>query len=213
MNPADQTLQATTSAPNTAVPMAPFGTDVFALMGNLFSDSGLFSFVAAGGILAVLGTLWSIFALISYIVSIGLLALYVYGSIQKNHYADLMDQSLRDEERLYGEHYRGKARSNHFANIQRHVDSGNPNDWKLAIIEADVMLDELLKQRGYAGNSLGERLRSISPQQLETLNDAWEAHKVRNRIAHEGQDFVLTQRIAQETVTRYQRVFAEFGVY
>jgi hypothetical protein len=93
-----------------------------------------------------------------------------------------------------------------------HSTSSQPNDWKLAIIEADIILDDILKQKGYAGNSLGERLKSISPNQLESLQDAWEAHKVRNRIAHEGSDFILTQRMAQETVTRYQRVFNEFGV-
>jgi len=69
-----------------------------------------------------------------------------------------------------------------------------------------------LKQRGYAGNSLGERLRSISPSQLSTLDDAWEAHKVRNQIAHGGADFVLTKRLAEETINRYRRVFGEFGI-
>ena len=93
-----------------------------------------------------------------------------------------------------------------------HGNSDSPNDWKLAIIEADIILDDVLKQQGYAGNSLGERLKSISPSQLESLQDAWEAHKVRNKIAHEGADFVLTKRLAQETITKYQRVFTEFGI-
>jgi hypothetical protein len=91
-------------------------------------------------------------------------------------------------------------------------ESSNPNDWKLAIIEADIILDDILKKQGYAGNSLGERLKSIAPSQLESLQDAWEAHKVRNNIAHQGADFILTQRLAQETITKYQRVFTEFGV-
>jgi hypothetical protein len=73
-------------------------------------------------------------------------------------------------------------------------------------------IPEILKKQGYAGNSLGERLKSIAPSQLESLQDAWEAHKVRNNIAHQGADFILTQRLAQETITKYQRVFTEFGV-
>ena len=47
---------------------------------------------------------------------------------------------------------------------------------------------------------------------METLNDAWEAHKVRNRIAHDGADFVLTKRMVDETINRYLRVFEELGV-
>jgi len=90
--------------------------------------------------------------------------------------------------------------------------SENPDDWKLAIIEADVVLDQVLKERGFAGVSLGERLRSVSPAELPSLNDAWQAHKVRNFIAHHGHDYVLTQREAQETMIRYERVFRDLGV-
>jgi hypothetical protein len=90
--------------------------------------------------------------------------------------------------------------------------SDNPNDWKLAIIEADIILDQTLKGRGYAGTSLGERLRSITPSQLSSIDDAWDAHRVRNKIAHEGSDFVITRRIVDETIARYMRVFREFGV-
>ena len=93
-----------------------------------------------------------------------------------------------------------------------HIASYSPSDWKLAIIEADIILDEILKDAGYAGTSLGERLRSISPERLRSLDDAWQAHKVRNQIAHGGADFILTQRLAQDTIKQYRRVFHEMGV-
>ena len=70
----------------------------------------------------------------------------------------------------------------------------------------------MLKQCGYVGNSLGERLRTITPSQLSSIDDAWEAHKVRNRIAHDGADFVLTKRMAEQTIAQYRRVFSEFGI-
>ena len=44
-----------------------------------------------------------------------------------------------------------------------------------------------------------------------TLDDAWQAHKVRNQIAHAGADFVLTQKITRETIMMYKRVFEELG--
>ncbi len=81
----------------------------------------------------------------------------------------------------------------------------------MAIIESDILLGRILKEKGYGGSSIGEQLKSISPQSLSTLNDAWEAHKVRNQIAHDGADFVLTKKKAQETITMYKRVFSEFG--
>jgi uncharacterized membrane protein len=162
-----------------------------------------------GGFFAAL---WSIYSLIAYIVSIILLMIYVYATIRYNQYSNLITDQVRASERLYDEHYRGVRGQTRLQEVFTHLDSDNPNDWKLAIIEADIILDEILKDRGYAGNSLGERLRSITPTQLGSIDDAWTAHKVRNQIAHGGADFVLTKRLAEETISRYRRVFTEFGI-
>jgi hypothetical protein len=171
--------------------------------------AGLFSLA---GILAVLSWIWSVYTILAYLFAIILLFLYVYASTRKNLYVGLHTQMLRDAEHLYDEQFRGVARSTRLQDVLTHSSSDNPNDWKLAIIEADIILDDALKQKGYPGASLGERLKNVAPEQLNSLQDAWEAHKVRNRIAHDGADFVLTKRIAQETINRYQRVFSELGV-
>jgi len=204
------TFTASTSA-STSAPLPVFGLDIFAVIGNAFSGAGGGAF-GLGGIFTILAVLWSIVIIFGYLLAIGFLSLYVYASVRKSLYEDLKTQALRDSEKLYDQHFRGTAKSSRLEDMVFHSTSSNPNDWKLAIIEADIVLDDILKEKGYAGNSLSERLKSISPNQLESLQDAWEAHKVRNRIAHEGTDFILTQRLAQETVNRYQRVFTEFGV-
>ncbi len=178
---------------------------------NNFAFSGL-GFISGSGIFNFFNTLWSVYAIIAYLVCILFLTMYVYASVRKNLYSDLQTKALRDAEKLYNEQYRGAARNSRLKDVLVHIDSDNPNDWKLAIIEADIILDDVLKKHGYIGNSLGERLKSISEEQLKSLNDAWEAHKIRNRIAHDGADFILTKRVAQETIVRYQRVFSEFGV-
>lgn len=180
--------------------------------GYFINISGIFSGFHLAGLLGFLAVFWSIYTILAYVVSIIFLVLYVYASVQKNLYFGLLTQGLRDSEKLYDELYRGAAKNDRLKDVLIHSDSENPNDWKLAIIEADIILDDILKKRGYAGNSLGERLKSISPQQLSTLNDAWEAHKVRNRIAHDGSDFILTKHKVQNTIAQYKRVFAEFDV-
>jgi hypothetical protein len=185
------------------------GFDLFGFLGSLFGRN---EFMTGAGIMGLLGLIWSIYAVLAYIFAIFLLVLYVYASINRNLYSGLKTQVLRDMEKLYDEQFRGVARSSRLNDVMRRADSDNPNDWKLAIIEADIILDDILKKRGYTGSSLGERLKSISPNQLESLNDAWEAHKIRNRIAHDGADFVLTKRVAQETIARYLRIFREFGI-
>lgn len=89
--------------------------------------------------------------------------------------------------------------------------STNVNDWRQAIIEADIMLAEILEEQGFQGFTIGDKLKGANPARFHTLNEAWEAHKVRNEIAHQGSLFDLTERLAHRTINQYLTVFAEFG--
>jgi hypothetical protein len=95
--------------------------------------------------------------------------------------------------------------------VLNHLFSENPADWKVAIIEADSMLESLLDQMGYKGENLGEKLKVVDRDRFRSIDDAWEAHIVRNRIAHEGLQFELTEREAKRVVALYEQVFREFG--
>jgi hypothetical protein len=94
--------------------------------------------------------------------------------------------------------------------VQEHINSDNPSDWRLAILEADIILDELLDSLGYIGDTIGDKLKKANKGDFVTLNDAWEAHKIRNAIAHQGSDFILTQREALRIINLYRVVFEEF---
>jgi hypothetical protein len=84
--------------------------------------------------------------------------------------------------------------------------------WRIAIIEADSMLEELLTERGYPGETLGDKLKNANPLQFTTLDLAWQAHKVRNALAHLGEAYPLSEREARATIDLYARVFGEFGI-
>ena len=103
-----------------------------------------------------------------------------------------------------------KVLTNRWESVEKHINSQNQNDWKQAIIEADVMLDDILTRMGYRGESVGEKLKRVVTGDFASLDDAWEAHKVRNRIAHDGSNFVLTEHDAKHTIQRYKKVFEEF---
>lgn len=94
--------------------------------------------------------------------------------------------------------------------ITNYLNSTNPSDWKLAILEADTLLDSMILGMGYKGENLGERLKTIEPSDFNTLNEAWEAHKVRNQIAHES-SFELSHKEAVRVLTLFEKVFKEFG--
>ena len=93
--------------------------------------------------------------------------------------------------------------------IKQLIESPNESDWRQAIIEADIILDEMLTRLGYAGVSVGEKLQSVNPARFATLSNAWEAHKIRNEIAHQGMNFKLPEHIAHRTVANYEATFRE----
>lgn len=97
-----------------------------------------------------------------------------------------------------------------WAGVLAHATSLNQPEWRLAILEADTMLAELLDRRGFKGLSIGEQLKSADPERFKSLSDAWDAHKVRNQIAHEGSAFTLTERETKRVIGLYERVFREF---
>ena len=94
--------------------------------------------------------------------------------------------------------------------IVDHLNSDNESDWRLAILEADLVLEEMLEKMGYEGQTIADRLKGIEVSDFTTMNDAWEGHRVRNLIAHEGGDYRITNREARRVVSLFEKVFMEF---
>jgi len=89
------------------------------------------------------------------------------------------------------------------------LNSPNENDWKQAIIQADLMLEEMLRGLGYQGDTIGDMLRRVEPGEMKNLDNAGEAHGVRNKIAHTP-GFVLDHHIAIQTMHKFRAAFEEF---
>lgn len=204
----------TVTANATATGKLPvIGYDILTpILDFIFGSDGLVGGISQGGIVGFFGTIWGIIIVLSFIISLVMLALYIYASIELDKLEEHQVAHLNAQAAAYAATTGGVNKSDRFVELQAHIDSTNPNDWKLSIIEADIILDDVLKRQGYPGASLGERLRNISPASLASLDDAWQAHKIRNQIAHAGADFVLTQKLARETINQYKRVFAELGI-
>ncbi|MEK7177050.1 MAG: hypothetical protein AAB719_02040 [Patescibacteria group bacterium] len=105
-----------------------------------------------------------------------------------------------------------EAKNKRWEKIVAYANSGNSADWRLAIIEADVMLEELLETAGYVGGSVGEMLKSVDKNEFLSIESAWEAHKIRNSVAHSGGNFQLNERETKRVIALFEEVFKEFGV-
>lgn len=94
--------------------------------------------------------------------------------------------------------------------VLRKIQSSNPSDWNLAVIQADSIFDAVAKDMGLPGETLGDRLKSLDPSKLNSLNDVWEAHKIRNRIAHETER-ILTHDEAMRVVGLFEKALRELA--
>jgi len=82
-----------------------------------------------------------------------------------------------------------------------------------AILNADKLLGYVLGLLGYQGG-VGEKLKSIGKGGMLTrdeINCAWNAHKVRNRVAHEI-GVKLSSKEIDRTLADFKRVLRALGV-
>ncbi len=103
-----------------------------------------------------------------------------------------------------------KAINPKWEEIERHMQSYAQSEWRVAILEADILLYDMLSQMGFEGNSIGEMLKQADKSTFITLDEAWKAHKIRNIIAHEGANYELTKDEADRAIRLYKKVFEEF---
>jgi len=85
------------------------------------------------------------------------------------------------------------------------------SEFKLAVIEADDILDKVLKTQGFQGETMGDRLKEISSDILPNVDEIKEAHKIRNNIVHDP-DYHLTREVAQNTLNCVETTLKSFNL-
>ncbi len=96
-----------------------------------------------------------------------------------------------------------------WAAIKTSAESG-PTGLKNAITEADKLLDYAMRESGFSGATMGERLKSAKSRSFTDLNAIWSAHKLRNSLAHDiGFDLVSSQ--AKEALRSFERGLRDLG--
>lgn len=95
--------------------------------------------------------------------------------------------------------------------VEKYYHSANQSDWRIAIMEADIMLFDLLDSIGIPGESIGEKLKNTNKSQIGNLDLAWRAHKIRNELAHQGTNFTLSRTMVEEAIENFRKVFDEFS--
>ena len=171
----------------------------------------LFSGVSSGTFTPLMSLVSSVFdfiKLIATVVSMAAIIIVVYSFIR-------IQEITAEENKKLGLALSWESERNQknvrWQRVEEYMTSLNPSDWKVAILEADNILDEITTRMGYAGTTLGERMKKIPASEFPYLEEAWDAHKVRNAVAHKGTDYALSRSDAEHVVNTYYRVFAALG--
>lgn len=194
----------TAHAQTTGLPQPPSPNQIFNQLGpavnsatNAFSQNVQNSFFLH----------FTIIQILSALVSAALFTMSIYLLVQTGIVRNRIDKI--NDIILKKEPHKERVRSS-WDDIERHFFAGDDNDLKIALIEADNLLDETLHDAGVVGTSLAERLQRVSVERLPNVEDVWQAHKIRNRIAHEA-GFVMKRDLAERALTIYEKALEHLG--
>lgn len=89
--------------------------------------------------------------------------------------------------------------------IESRLESGNYSEYKLAIIEADKIVDKIFSSMNLKGKDMVERIENLKPDQLEGDEELKETHKIRNKIINDP-----SFNVEKGEVKRILDVYAKF---
>jgi hypothetical protein len=95
--------------------------------------------------------------------------------------------------------------------IRQKLESQNEADYKVAVIEADDVINDLVAGLGYKGENFGERLGNIPDAQVVNIEGMKQAHEVRNRIIHDD-NFQLSREDAEIALGHFEELLRDFQV-
>ena len=95
--------------------------------------------------------------------------------------------------------------------IKKRTESGAESDYKLAIIDADDFLAEVLDNRGYDGDNFEESIQKAGKLIASILEDVLRAHEVRNFIVY-NPDYKLSVNEAKKVLEIYEAAVKEIGM-
>ena len=162
--------------------------------GNLPGEAGFFS--------NIWQVIWGIFVFLDVIllvtfISVFFISLKYRPKLHPKHGAIKRVFTVRDA--VFKERWQ---------KIQEKIATGSPDSLKVAIIDADKLADDVLKQSGLEGEHMADRLEKLFPQELRTLDKLWRAHRLRNNLVH-NPGFEIDAREAKTALRNYEAFLKE----
>ncbi len=107
--------------------------------------------------------------------------------------------------------YGQREMSKRWSKVKKRIESGAESDYKLAIIDADDFLGEVLDNRGYEGKDFDESIKKAEKLISLIFNDVLRAHEVRNYIVY-NPDYKLAADEAKKILDTYESAINSVGM-
>jgi len=93
--------------------------------------------------------------------------------------------------------------------IEQLMQLGSPSNYSRAVLEADKLLDHILKGYRAPGMTMGDRLKASQNRfSKEGYNAAWQAHKVRNELVHNS-EYQVMDYSAKSAIANFKKAIDE----
>lgn len=156
--------------------------------------------------LIILNRIISVVKVVFILFGVFQLGFIIWAIFNTNYFRRLFVQDLAEVSafKAYGIH----NISRQWRGIMNRLEKKSDSEYKLAVIDADMILADIIDKLGFSGKSLGEQLDQITDVTLPSLAKVREAHAVRNDIVHDP-DYKLGLDQAREVLKIYEDAFKE----
>ena len=145
-----------------------------------------------------------VFKIIFIIVSIIFLAAIVYYILNTSYLRHLFIYDLEDTSSR--KDYGRSRISKRWQKIKKRLEKDNEAEYKLALIEADKMLDDILKEMGHGEESLNEKLKHLSSSDISNLEELLKANEICQNVIRDP-DYRLDKEKAEEIISIFEKSF------
>ena len=141
--------------------------------------------------------------LVSWLVSIFFIIL-IAALVKKSEATWWIKESVNSRHSVYG-----AARLNKkWQKIMDRLQRGDQANLKLAVIESDGLLDEVLIRMALPGKDMSERLKQFERHELSSIDSVVEAHDLRNYIISSPAAHILLEQ-AEQAVGAFEKALRE----
>lgn len=95
--------------------------------------------------------------------------------------------------------------------IRHRLEADSEVESKLAIMEADSILNNALRKMGFSGETFEERIKQLTPDLLPNIEQVLEAHKTYNHIVYDP-DYRLNPEEAKKIILVYEQALVDLQI-